>query len=330
MSLEPTTEPLDTRHILRLRPHTLRPQAGADVLGVQDEWEAGLIDTGPVCARTIFLRGSECRFHCVMCDLWQFTHAEATPRFAIPQQIRQGILYSQEPSSRLPQPTWLKLYNASSFFDPKNVPIDDLPEVARLVSPFQRVIVENHPRVLPTEILSDFRKCLPGRLEIAMGLETVEPSVLARLNKQMQIEDFRYAADICHQLDIDVRAFVLLRPPWLSEAGALEWCQHSINYAIDSGARHVTIIPVRGGNGTLEWLAQRDEFEPPLAQSLEIILSANLCHSTAVVTADLWDWKSMRGVCEQCSAPRRNRLESMNLFRRNLPEIACEVCDAVK
>ena len=39
-------------------------------------------------AATVFLTGRECPWRCVMCDLWQYTIAEDTPRGAIPAQVR--------------------------------------------------------------------------------------------------------------------------------------------------------------------------------------------------------------------------------------------------
>ena len=36
---------------------------------------------------TVFLTGSECAFHCTMCDLWKNTLDAPTPIGAIPEQI---------------------------------------------------------------------------------------------------------------------------------------------------------------------------------------------------------------------------------------------------
>jgi archaeosine synthase beta-subunit len=328
MPQEPTAERFDTQLILRLRPVHIRPEPSVELLGANDEWEASKPSGFPVRVRTLFLRGSECRFHCAMCDLWRYTYVQNTPPGAIPEQVRQGLADLASAASDNLQPVWLKLYNASSFFDSKNVPAQDLPAVAALVEKFERVIVENHPRLLAKQTVRAFSNGLKGRLEVAMGLETVEPSVLARLNKQMTLDDFQRAVETCLEIDSDVRAFVLLCPPWLEETAASEWCQRSIDFAIRCGVRHIAIIPVRGGNGALEWLAQHGHFALPKARTLETILQANLQHASSVVTADVWDWHQLRGVCGRCSLPRRTRIEQMNLYRQPLPAIECEACNA--
>ncbi|MGN6547284.1 MAG: radical SAM protein [Aureliella sp.] len=320
------SDELSSDKIVRLRPPVDRPAPGLSPLDVQDEWEASSAEGRAALVRTIFLRGSECRFRCVMCDLWRYTHEGTTPAGAIAAQVRQGLDYATSDPSSDQRPQWLKLYNASSFFDPLNVPAADLPQIAALVRGMQRVIVENHPRILPWPAIEDFQERLSGQLEIALGLETVDPVVLKKLNKRITIDDFATAARGLRQRKIDLRAFVLLRPPWTEEAAALEWCRRSIEFAIEHGARHVTVIPVRGGNGALEWLAAQGEFEPPQAESLEKIVQEFIADQRCVVTADLWDWNKLRGTCPQCSEPRRLRLERMNLTRRNEPPIPCQLC----
>lgn len=325
----PPPEELSSQRIVRLRPALTRPAPGSSPLAVQDEWEAISARGEPVRVRTIFLRGSECRFQCLMCDLWRHTHQGATPPGAIVQQVRQGLAqetHSAGTGSAAARPQAVKLYNASSFFDPQNVPSADLPQIAALVSGMERVIVENHPRILPWPAIEGFQQQLEGRLEMALGLETVDPVVLRRLNKRITIEDFASAALGLRQRDIDVRAFVLLRPPWTEEKPAIEWCRRSVEFAIEHGARHVTIIPVRGGNGALEWLAARGEFEPPSAESLEDLVRDFLSDDRCVITADLWDWNQLRGTCTQCCEPRRRRLERMNVTRVDEPAVGCEVC----
>ncbi len=203
-----------------------------------------------------------------------------------------------------------------------------MPTIGRMVSIMQRVIVENHPRLLSRDHLMAFVKDIqPAQLEVAMGLETVHPEVLGKLNKSMTIDDFRSAVNLCHELTVNVRAFVLLQTPWLSRLEGIQWCQRSIEAAIDMGVQHISIIPVRDGNGTIERLAGSGEFIPPTAAMLEEMLEKNLSHTETLVTVDLWDWDKLRGRCEECSQPRKARLNEVNLYRRVLPTIRCERCD---
>ncbi|HVV54394.1 MAG TPA: hypothetical protein VHC47_03665, partial [Mucilaginibacter sp.] len=157
---------------------------------------------------TIFLTGKECAFKCLMCDLWKNTLAGPTPPGAIPRQIDHAL-------SCLPSAEVIKLYNNGNFFDQKAIPPADYPAIIERLKSYKRVIVENHPK-LCNETCLEFNELLPGRLEIAMGLESIHPDVLPRLNKQLTPEDFSQAAGFLRSHDIDVRAFILLNPPYLT------------------------------------------------------------------------------------------------------------------
>jgi radical SAM enzyme (TIGR01210 family) len=129
----------------------------------------------------VFLTNRECPFRCVMCDLWVHTLDDVIAEGMIPEQIRSAI-------SGLPGARQVKLYNAGSFFDAQAIPPADDEEIALLLAPFDRVIVEAHPAYLRGpygERCLQFRDLLRGRLEVAIGLETANADVLARLNKRI-------------------------------------------------------------------------------------------------------------------------------------------------
>ena len=78
-----------------------------------------------------------------------------------------------------------------------------------------------------------FEILIPGQLEVAVGLETAHPEVLARLNKKMTLDAFRRAADFLAEHDIALRVFVLLSPPFMPADEALEWACRSLDLAAD-------------------------------------------------------------------------------------------------
>ena len=70
-----------------------------------------------------------------------------------------------------------------------------------------------------------------------MGLETAHPEILSRLNKRMTLEQFAEAARGCGENDMDLRVFVLVKPPFITERPeALHWAERSIDFAFDCGA----------------------------------------------------------------------------------------------
>lgn len=267
---------------------------------------------------TIFLTNRECPFRCLMCDLWQNTLDKRVPSGAIPAQIRYAL-------ERLPVAKAIKLYNAGSFFDPQAIPPEVDAEIAELLASFDRVIVECHPAFLRGkygERALRFRKLIGGKLEIAIGLETVHPPTLEKLNKRMTVEDFREAASFLKRNMIDLRVFILLRPPFQTEAEGLEWACRSLDVAADYGARVCSMIPVRGGNGAMERLGEA--FQPPTLRSLEAAMEYGLSLKRFLVFADLWDVERFYD-CD-CAASRAARLTVMNHTQQIPAQISCANC----
>jgi archaeosine synthase beta-subunit len=271
----------------------------------------------PEAMAVIFLANRECPWRCLMCDLWRNTLTETGPPGAIPAQIR-GALEGLPPARRL------KLYNAGSFFDAKAIPPVDYPAIAALVEGFDRLIVESHPTLVGSACLR-LRDLLAGELEVAMGLETIHPAVLPRLNKGMDLEGFEAAADFLLRERISWRAFVLLGLPFLSPEESLQWARRSVEFALDRGATAVSIIPTRSGNGALEALQERGEFSPPPIAALESAAAFGLRLRKGRVFVDLWDLARFRR-CGECFEERRERLRAMNLSQRVAPRIPCAAC----
>jgi radical SAM enzyme (TIGR01210 family) len=266
---------------------------------------------------TIFLTNRECPWHCVMCDLWRNTLTASVPPGAIPAQIDSAL--SQLPSARV-----LKLYNSGSFFDARAVPVEDHAAIAGRADNFERLIVENHPALVDDTCLC-FRDRLKCRFEIAMGLETVHPDILPKLNKRMTLDQFSTAAAFLRAHDIDVRVFVLVQPPFMQPHEAILWAQRSVDFAFDCGATAVTLIPTRGGNGAMEVLAGKKQFSPPRLETLEASFSYGLGLKRGRVFADLWDAERIP-CCPVCRIARISRLHQMNLSQSNLAPARCDSC----
>lgn len=302
---------------------------------------------------TILLANRECPFRCLFCDLWKNTTDERVPAGVIPRQIEYAL-------ARLPPTRHVKLYNSGNFFDRQAIPFEDYGDIARRVAGFRTVIVENHPRLcgqacvefrdllneaatargtehpmLSTEysVLSTAQRSPAlesGReghlqapqLEVAMGLETVHPDILPRLNKQMTLDDFRRAAAFLSSHQIALRAFILLKPPFMREEECVEWAVRSLEFAFDCGARVCSVIPTRSRNGVMDLLEQDGRFAAPRLSSLEDALSQGIKLARGRVFVDLWDIERFFE-CPKCGPQRAARLRQMNLSQKILPPIEC-------
>jgi uncharacterized Fe-S cluster-containing MiaB family protein len=263
----------------------------------------------------ILLTNRECPFRCVMCDLWINTLDSPVARGAIPRQIRQAL-------ADLAPVRQVKLYNAGSFFDPAAIPPDDDLEIARLVRDLDRVIVEAHPSFLrgtAGDRCLRFRDALDGRLEVAVGLETAHPAVLARLNKRMTLASFEHAAQFLVRNGIDLRVFVLLSPPFMPEGQDLTWVRRSLDFARECGATACSVIPTRRGNGALEAMGEPQAL--PTLAALERAVEHGVSRPGCRVFADLWDIERLF-TCA-CSPRRAARLRQMNREQRIVEPVLC-------
>jgi radical SAM enzyme (TIGR01210 family) len=267
---------------------------------------------------TLFLTNRECPWRCVMCDLWKNTLAGTVPLGAIPEQIEFAL-------QQLPPARHIKLYNSGSFFDVQAIPPEDYSRIAALLKPFERVIVESHPALIRDRCVH-FRDLLAARLEVAMGLETVHPVALERLNKRVTLEQFAAAAERLRDQAIDLRVFLLVQPPFVPIDEALHWAQGSLDFAFDCNATAVTLIPTRGGNGAMEMLQETGAFSPPDLLTVEKVVEWGVALGRGRVFADLWEIERI-ATCVHCRAARIARLEHINLTQSIPAVLACEHCE---
>jgi radical SAM enzyme (TIGR01210 family) len=272
-------------------------------------------------ALTVFLSGAECPFTCSFCDLWRFTIDGPTAPGALTTQLEKVL-----DSVDRPVPDRLKLYNASNFFDERAVPSQDLTGIARLAAPFTAVTVESHASTIGAKTLA-FARRIPGRLEVAVGLETIHPVAAAHLNKRLDLPRFDRAAGFLSEHGIDLRVFVLLGTPYVPVEESIAWTVRAVEYAVDRGASIVSIIPVRGGNGEMERLQALGEFTAPTLLQLEDTIDLCSHIKTAVVTADTWDLDRLPA-CEHCRTDRIERLRRLNQSGRAQPRLACQACES--
>ena len=285
-------------------------------------------------ALTVFLTGAECPFTCSFCDLWQWTLDAPTPPGALTRQL-ESVLEAREAKALDGQardghegdgrtPDRLKLYNASNFFDQRAVPSEDVLGIAKLAAPFAAITVESHVNTIGAKAL-EFARQIPGRLEVAVGLETIHPAAAAQLNKRLDLARFDSSARFLSDNGIDLRVFVVLGAPYVPVDETVAWTVRTVEYAVERGASVVSIIPVRGGNGELERLQALEFFTPPTLLQLEESLELSLQFTKAVVTADLWDVDRLPA-CEHCRAERVERLRRANVSGRAESRVSCGPC----
>jgi len=282
----------------------------------------------PVRIATVFLTGRECPWRCTMCDLWRYTTVEDTPRGAIPHQIAAARAEAEAAHGPIAA---IKLYNAGSFFDPRAVPDDDYGAIAAALAGVPHIVVESHPALVSDRNgrVDRLLDALPSgaTLEVAIGLETVDPHALDCLNKRFTVDDFRRASAALVARGITVRVFLLVSPPFVAEREQDDWLRRSLDVSFDSGATVVSLVPTRAGNGAVEELSAVGLFRPPTLADIERSIALALIHANGRgrVFVDLWDLERF-AACRRCCDSRRQRLHAINLEQRMVPPTPCPAC----
>ncbi len=170
--------------------------------------------------------------------------------------------------------------------------------------------------------MSQFQGYAKPDLHVAMGLETVNPDLLLRLNKKMTLQDFAHSVSFLKSNEILTRAFVLLRPPFLTEQEGIYWAERSLDFAFRIGVECCTVIPVREGNGAMDHLMDQGQFFKPDIRSLEAVLEYGIGLNSGRVFADLWDL-NLFSTCPKCFDRRAERMNHMNLNQVTPAPIDC-------
>jgi len=263
----------------------------------------------------VFLTNQECPFRCVFCDLWQNTLTDRIADGLVAGQVEWAL-------ANLPEASYVKLYNAGSFFDPEAIPSADLPRIAELLAGKRSVVVECHPRFVDDRCIAFAKAIAPVQLEVAIGLETVDPEVLPRIKPSMSLDDFERAARFLSDNGVGLRAFILLGPPDHFGQERVEWAKRSIDYAFSLGVECCVVIPVRPGNGIVDALEGQGRYSKTNLAELQSAVDYGIRAGRGRVFADLWDVERISG-CSHCREARIAALEQANATQRPSAPIGC-------
>ncbi len=319
-SAYPATPPARSNWIRERREPVSRPTENTipDVL-VEEELgpDGHLLNTG-----IIFLINRECPWNCVMCDLWKNTTLTPLPPGHAPSQIQVALgRINANSNSNIQQ---IKIYNSGSFFDTRAIYPEDYTAIASSVSKFERVIVENHPKLIGGRV-AKFNELLKPHLEIAMGLEAADDGILQKLNKRFTLDDYAKACDFMNVEGIDHRAFIMVQPPFSDPDQAVELCTLTVQFAFEQNASSVTLIPTRSTTGAMKSLTSMGVFTQPSLATLETCFEQALLQSNKRVFVDLWDLEKFQS-CDECFDSRKRRLLQMNQLQRILVKPHCLKC----
>ena len=168
---------------------------------------------------------------------------------------------------------FIKIYTSGSFLDPGEVAPEARDAILEMAGGrAERVLVESRPEFVVDVTLAEALDRV-GSLEVAIGLETADDAVRARcVNKGFMFRDFERACATAGEAGADVRAYLLLKPPYMTEGRAIEDAVASVG-KVAGMCRTVSVNPMNIQRGTaVEALWRKSLYRPPWLWSLLSVL----------------------------------------------------------
>lgn len=156
------------------------------------------------------------------------------------------------------KPSWLRINQEGNYTNSHEMNSTaqlSIIELAAQIRGIKRITIEARPKYLKEEILSYFGEVSKRNnveIEIGMGFEA-ENDVVRNvcINKGENINDFCSAIEMMNKTGILPLAYVLLKPPFLTEGEAITEAIKSVRYATEIGFKRISLEPMSIHNYTV-------------------------------------------------------------------------------
>jgi hypothetical protein len=172
----------------------------------------------------------------------------------------------------------VKIFTSGSLLDPREVPPDARLEI---LTAFQgkSVIVETRPEFVTEDAVRECMESLDTvsgavSFSVAIGLETTSDVIREKcINKGFTFDDFLAASRTARRAGAGVKAYLLQKPPYLTESEAIGDVIRSA-HDVRPHADAISLNPCTVQKGTeVERLWRRGAYRPPYLWSVLLALS---------------------------------------------------------
>ncbi len=197
----------------------------------------------------------------------------------------------------------VKIYTSGSFLDEREIPAATRRAIAAEFGDRDRIVVESLPDFVDREKIAEFTD--HGlETDIAVGLETATDRVRQDcVNKYFDFSAFEHAAADAVAAGAGVKAYLLMKPPFLSESEAVDDMKRSVRRCAGvDGCHTVSMNPCNVQRHTMvEDLFYSDGYRPPWLWSVAEVLAAT-AEKPVIVVSDPVGHGSDRGPhnCGEC------------------------------
>lgn len=236
----------------------------------------GIFDGKPIERVIIILRGTGCAWAreidggCTMCGhLSGSSIGKRIPGKMLKQQFDEA--YSEYDYVKYPV---LCLYNGGSMLNEEEISKDLRKyfwEIINRNPHIKKLIIESRPQYITTEVIEELNNAFTDTIvEIGFGIEAKNDIIRnVILNKNIEKTAYDDLKNRVRSTKIRLLAYILVKPPFLTEAEAIMEAIESVRYAYELGVDAVSLEPVSIQSYTLvSLLSKAGCFSPPWIWSI--------------------------------------------------------------
>ncbi|MFC7043173.1 archaeosine biosynthesis radical SAM protein RaSEA [Halonotius sp. GCM10025705] len=268
---------------------------------------------------TIILNTGGCRWAraggCTMCGyVAESVEGGSVAHDALMDQIQACL--DHEANNADEPADLIKIYTSGSFLDEREVGAETRQAIAETFSDRERIVVESLPDFVDHEKITDFTDHGLA-VDIAVGLETATDRVRHDcVNKYFDFADFEDACETAQDAGAGIKAYLLMKPPFLSEREARDDMVDSVRRcaAVD-GCHTVSMNPCNVQQYTMvNELFRAGGYRPPWLWSVADVLERT-ADVDAIVVSDPVGHGSDRGPhnCGECDDRVQKAIKDFDL-----------------
>lgn len=272
-----------------------------------------ILDGKPITALTVIFQTTGCRWNnCTMCGYVYDSSRMAPSHDELIKQFEHALSRCKD------EEFIVKIFTSGSFLDDGEIPTTTRVEMLSRLgadSRVKKVIAETRPEYVTQEKVSECTAALGKRFEVAVGLETSNDMIRKdSINKGFSFADFVDASKIAEQENATVKAYLLLKPPFLSEGAAINDNIRSINDAAKfAGTISVNLCNVQKGT-LMDEMFERGDYRPPwLWSAVEVLKRGKEANSGTIIMSDPVAAGSSRGP-HNCGKCDKDVAEAIRIF----------------
>jgi radical SAM enzyme (TIGR01210 family) len=202
----------------------------------------------------------------------------------------------------------------------------------------QILILESLPQFISYEILEEIRFHMPNvKLIVGMGFQSLSKEIRELcINSPVKLDDFLKANEMLSEFKYFGKAYVMLKPPFLTEKEAILEAVSTVAWLNENNVKDIALCPTRIAEGTVAYdMYKKGLYTPPLLDSIIATLiriqSKGYNVRVSLSNVDSADFESITAIsCDKCRKSIYNALllYNENFTGINLEELRCIKCSS--